>query len=508
MLELLGAGLVNAFSLNNMLMITLGVAIGNIVGAMPGLTPTMAVAVALPVTFVMSPVASIAFLMGIAKGGTCGCGLTSIAIGIPGIPAATCTIMDGYPLMKAGKGRQAMQMAIYSSCIADFMSDIVMILACVPLASIAMRFGPPELTTLFAFSLVTIGGVTGDQPLKGLIAAAVGLFLGTIGMDPMSGSPRFAFGSINLMGGLSVIPVLIGLYAIPEILDQVTKMAHQARVQHEETENQPKKPDTSRVTARDMRMCLPAILRGGIIGTLVGAIPGIGSSVGAFITYSETKRVSKHPELFGKGALEGVAASEAGNSAVNGANLIPLLTLGIPGETVAAVLLGAFTIHGLHPGPLLIQQHGSLIYTMFAAMLIANIVNLIFAKEVMIRSLFYVLRMPMTLLMPIIGVLCVIGSYAVNNSMFDVLMMALFGIVGFAMHMYEYPRTPLVIALLLGPMLEPALRQTLLMGGISLIVRRPIALLFLCLTIVLVVFTIKKQRTVSGGSETSIAEQC
>lgn len=498
MLALLGTGLVNALSWSNMLMIILGVAIGNVVGALPGLSPTMAVAVALPVTFVLSPVASIAFLMGIAKGGTCGCGLTSIAIGIPGIPAATCTIMDGYPLMKAGKGRKAMQMAVYSSCIADALSDFVMILACVPLASVAMKFGPPELTALFAFSLVTIGGVTGDQPLKGLLSAAVGLFLATVGIDPISGSPRFSFGSINLMGGFSVIPVLIGLYAIPEIMDQIIRMVRDPHAAS--GVDGPRKPDTSRVTASDMRTCLPVILRGTIIGTVVGAIPGIGSSVGAFVTYTETKRTSKHPELFGKGALEGVAASESGNSAVNGANLIPLLTLGIPGETVAAVLLGAFTIHGLHPGPLLIQQHGPLIYTMFAAMLVANIVNLVFAKEIMIRSLFYVLKMRMTLLLPVIGVLCVIGSYAVNNSMFDVLMMALFGIVGFLMHLHEYPRTPMVIALLLGPMLEPALRQVLLMGGLSLLVTRPIALLFLALTVVLVFFTVKKQRAASRNS--------
>ena len=223
MLALLGTGLVNALSWSNMLMIILGVAIGNVVGALPGLSPTMAVAGASGHVRV-SPVASIAFLMGIAKGGTCGCGLTSIAIGIPGIPAATCTIMDGYPLMKAGKGRKAMQMAVYSSCIADALSDLVMILACVPLASVAMKFGPPELTALFAFSLVTIGGVTGDQPLKGLLSAAVGLFLATVGIDPISGSPRFSFGSINLMGGFSVIPVLIGLYAIPEIMDQIIRM--------------------------------------------------------------------------------------------------------------------------------------------------------------------------------------------------------------------------------------------------------------------------------------------
>lgn len=495
MLDLLLVGLGNALQWDVLLLTFLGVVIGNLVGSLPGLTPTMAVAVALPVTFALSPVASIAFLMGIAKGGTNGGGLTAIAVGIPGIPASTCTMLDGYPLSQQGKSGKAMEMAVYASTMGDLFSDIVLIVAAAPLASIALGAGAPEQAAIIFFALLTVGSVTGDEPLKGLLAAAVGLFLGTIGMDPISGSPRLAFGSLDLMGGLSIIPVLVGLFAIPEILAQVKALRSSGSPDRPRTavpEARPGDRDANRVTWTELKESLPTILRGGIIGTVVGAIPGIGSSVAAFINYSESKRRSRNPELFGKGALEGVAAAESANSAVNGANLIPLLTLGVPGETISAVLLGAFTLHGLHPGPLLIQQHGPLIYTMFAAMLIANVLNLVFGKEVMIRIVRRVIRAPLPLLLPVIAVLCVAGSYAVNNSMFDVAVMAIFGLVGYGMVVYGYPRTPLIIALLLGPILEPALRQSLLMGTPAQLLMRPGVIVFLVLTLVLAYVLIRR----------------
>ena len=491
MLNLLGMGLVNAFTLTNMLLIAAGVIIGNIIGALPGLTPTMAVAVALPITFVLSPVASIAFLMGIAKGGTSGCGLTAVAIGVPGIPAATCTVLDGFQLMKQGKGHKAMQMVIYSSIIADVFGDLVMVASCTPLAYIAVKFGPPELTALLIFSLATVGSVTGDQPLKGLISAAAGLLIGTVGLDPVAGSPRLTFHFISFMSGFSVIPVLIGMFAIPEILDQVERMAKGIKESFLAVKS--KNPEDNRVTLKDMRMCAGTILRGSIIGSIVGAIPGIGSSVAAFITYSETVRASKHPERFGKGALEGVAASESGNSGVNGPALIPLLTLGIPGETVSAVLLGAFTIHGLHPGPLLMKQHAVTIYTMFGALLIANVINL-GVGLLMIKGIQYILKLSMAIMFPVIAVLCVIGAYACDNSAFDIKLMAIFGVLGYIMKEYNFPRAPMIIALLLGPMFETTLRQSLLMerGSLLVFLHSPIAIGFLALTVLLVILNVKR----------------
>jgi len=499
MYDLFLIGLSNAMQWNNIMYVVLGLIIGNIVGATPGLTPTMAVAIGLPITFVLPPIPSIVFLIGIAKGGTSACGLTAIAIGVPGIPAATCTVLDGYPLMKQGKGLKAMTMAVFASTTGDFFTDVILILTCAPLAIIAIKYiGPMELTALFIFSLTFVGSVSGDQPIKGLIAAAIGLFVATVGMDRISGSSRLTFGLTSFMGGFSIIPLLIGLFAIPEILDQVEKLAT-SKKQIIATIIKSNNPDDNRVTRADFHKCFLPILKGGVIGLMSGIIPGLGSSVGSFLSYGETVRASKHPEKFGKGALEGVAASESANAAVNGANLIPLLTLGIPSETVAAALLGAFVIQGLTPGHLLIQQHGETIYTIFAVMLIANALNYFIGTQIMIKGISFIVDTSTAILVPLIAVLCVFGSYAINNRMFDVKVMAIFGAIGYFMNKYDYPRAPMIIAVLLSPMLEGSFRRSLLItdGNMFNFVKRPIVFTFLSLTILTVFIIYKRLKKIS-----------
>lgn len=502
------AQLVNGFSnlLNPtiILLIVAGVLLGNMIGALPGLTPTMAMALALPITFTFDTISAVAFLVGIAKGGTAGCGLTAVSIGIPGIPAATCTVMDGYPMMQQGKGIKAMKTCIYSSVAGDTLSDIVMILVAAPLSAYAVKMGPPELTALFIFAMATVSTITSDQPIKGLIAIMLGSFLSTFGIDPISGASRFTFGSTDMMSGFSTIPVLIGLFAVPEVLKQIKSQTisgvKKFNIKHE------KNKENDNLSKEDWKKISPVILMGTLIGTVIGAIPGVGSSAAAFITYSETKNTSKHPEEFGHGAIEGVAASEAGNSAVNGASLIPLLTLGIPGDTTSAVMLGAFILHGITPGPLMMSQHSGTVYTIFAAFLLANLVNLFIARYIMIPSVMYVLRVKTSILLPLIMVCCVVGAYATNNSYYDVKVMLLFGIIGWGMDKFNFPRTPLLIGLLLAPMLENNLRRSLIMATIPELLARPVVIVILLLTVLVLFIAFRRQAKKIGVAEEEVQE--
>ena len=323
-----------------------GVVIGTIIGAIPGMTVTMGVALTLPFTFNMHPAVGILLLLGVYKGGVYGGSITAILIKTPGTPAASCTVMDGYPMSQNGQARKALDIALYASCFADFVSNISLILFAGLLASFALRFGPPEYFTLIVFSLTIIAGIAGENMPKGMISAGLGLFLATVGLDLVYGTNRFVFGEVELMAGLNFIPVLIGLFALPEIINHYAKKF--------EERGQIQALAGGHATFAEFRRCFKSIFRGSIIGVVLGAIPGIGGAPAAFLSYSEAQRTSKTPDAkFGNGEMEGVAAAEAGNNGTCGATLIPLLALGVPGDIVTAVILGAFMIHGLQPGPLL-----------------------------------------------------------------------------------------------------------------------------------------------------------
>ncbi|MDE0344709.1 MAG: tripartite tricarboxylate transporter permease, partial [Boseongicola sp.] len=328
----------------NVLVLGVGVVIGTFVGAIPGMTTPMAVALTLPFTFTLHPVTGILLLLGVYKGGIYGGSITAILINAPGTPAASCTVLDGYPLAKRGEARRALDIALYASCVADFISNISLILFAGVLAGFALAFGSPEVFTLIMFSLTIIAGVSGNQLLKGLGSAGLGLLLATIGLDLVYGTNRFVFGDVNLMSGLNFIPVLIGLFALPEIV---------AFYGRREVAREHNPLAGVGATFDDFQRCLKTIIRGSFIGVILGAIPGIGGAPSAFLSYSEAKRTSKTPEKFGTGEIEGVAAAESGNNGVAGATMIPLLALGIPGDIITAIILGAFMIHGLRPGPLL-----------------------------------------------------------------------------------------------------------------------------------------------------------
>lgn len=462
-------------------MILLGVTIGVIVGAIPGLTATMAMALAVPITFFMSPLLGIPFLLGLYKGAVYGGSIPAILIATPGTGAAVATVMDGFPLAQKGKPKLALHTALYASVTGDFLSDIFFIVFIAQLVLLARYFGPPEYFGIFVFSLMIISLSAGSSPAKGLLSAAIGLLLSMVGTDT-AGQWRFTFGTVELVSGFAFVPLLIGLFAFSVVIENIAD-----RSKHE--------PASTRVgRARDdglkwgqMKSLLPTILRSTGIGILIGAIPGIGQPVAAMIGYSTAQRLSKHPEEFGKGALEGIAGPEAANNAVNGPSMIPLLMFGIPGDIVTSVMLGAFIAQGLRPGPDLFVNYGDTMYAILMGMVLANFmvvaVGLIIAGQ-----LARLVALPRYLLFPSVAAIAVIGAYAVNNSIFDVGVMAVFGFVGYVMRRQEIPVAPLVITLLLSHEMENSLIRSLIIfrGDLLGFADRPIALGLLLFTFCLI----------------------
>ena len=485
-------GLSILWTWEHLLAIVVGSTLGLVVGTIPGLTATMAVALILPLTFDMEFVTSIMLLVGAYKGGIFGGSITAILLNTPGTPASAATVLDGYTLTKQGKGVKALKMAKYSSCLADLGSDIVLIAVAAPLASIALKFGPPEIAMLIVFSLTIIAGVAGKSILKGLISGGLGLLLATVGLDPIMTTRRFVFDQADLDSGLSLIPVLIGLFALSEVFLQLGRKSrneadHFAIVHSRD-------PADNRVSWPEFRRSLKTIFRGTAIGTGIGIIPGIGTGIASFMSYGQAKRASKDPDKFGKGALEGIAASESGNSAVVGATFIPLLTLGIPGDIITAVIMGAFLIQGFIPGPLLFKEHADIIYAIFVGFIICDIVYFILGS-VFMKYAAYLSRVPRQLLFPIVFVFCVVGAYAIHHSVFDVGILVAFGIVGYYMQKFGFATAPLLIAFILSPIGETAVRQSLLMssGSFLIFVNRPISLGFFLLTLITVIGIIRGQ---------------
>jgi putative tricarboxylic transport membrane protein len=469
--------------------IGVGVLLGIVLGSIPGLTATMAIALIIPMTFHMDPVVSVGLLVGAYKGGTYGGSIPAILLNTPGTPAASATLLDGFELAKQGKSVKALKTAIYSSAMGDTLSDMVLILVAPPLALIALKMGPPEMAALIFLSLLIITTVSGESMIKGVIVGAIGLIVGTIGLDAVTAVPRFGFGFPELDEGVSLIPMLIGLFAVSEFLINTESVGMGKIAQFFARSD---KPEDNRVSGKEFKSCLRPILLSTGIGTLLGSIPGIGPSIAAFAGYAQAKKTSKHPEKFGKGSLEGVAAAEAGNNAVCGANLIPLLTLGIPGDIGAAVLLGAFMIQGLHPGPMLFKENIVTVYAIFMALMMANVFNFVFGM-IYIKFASKVVLIPKSYIFPAVLAFCFFGAYGFNQSLFDVWMVIVFGLIGYLLRRNGFPLAPLLIAFILEPILESSFRQSLLIsqGSLAIFVTHPISAVFLALSVVGVVLTIK-----------------
>src|SRR6056297_544485 len=457
-----------------------GVAIGVVGGAIPGMSATMAVALTLPFTFAMQPITGILLLLGVYKSGIFGGSIPAILIKTPGTPASSATILDGYPMAERGEAGRALGMALWASCTADLISNMALIVFAGWLASFALNFGPPEFFTLILFSLTIIAGVSGDSLLRGALSALLGLLLATIGLDLVYGTNRFTFGDPNMMGGLNFIAVLIGLFAIPEIIAMAwNPVAHLGKT---------RALGKSRCSWADYAKSFKSIIRGSMIGVFPGSIPGIGAAPSAFLSYSEARRKSKDKANFGKGEVEGVAASEAGNNGVAGATLIPLLALGVPGDVITAIIIGAFMVHGLQPGPMMFVLNVDIIYGLFIGLILSSGI-LFIVGGFAIRGFRPVADIPKRILMPMVLVLCIYGVFAVNNNIFDVGVMFVMGWIGFVMGRLRIPPAPFLIAFILGPLLEDNFRQAMLMSGGSpdILLRGPITWFFWALTVISIV---------------------
>lgn len=504
MIEQIIAGLDMVFAWENFLWAFFGVGFGMVMGAIPGLTDTMAIVLLLPFTYYLGPVPGMAMLMGLSKGGNFGGSIPAVLFNIPGTPQAMVTTFDGYPLARQGKSGKALHMALFASVTADAASDLVLIFLAAPVAAVALKVGPPEYSMIVLFSLVIISIAATDDPKKGLLSTGIGLLLATVGTDPEYGTPRFMFGIPDLAEGFALMPMVIGLLAFSEVLSQAEQFFRNHRAGRGAPETTPEvatpaNAQDNRLTLPEMRLALPAIGRSTIIGSLVGIIPGIGTTVGSYLSYLWARKKSRTPELFGKGALEGIAASEAGNNAVNGPNLIPLVTLGIPGNLAAALLLGGFMIKGLTPGPRFMEDNASMLYALFAVLLISNLFTLLIGK-IFIRYARLLTSIPRAVLYTGILIFSVIGAYVFNGNIFDVYVMFAFGLFGYVLNKLKFNLPTLIVAFFLGQLLEHKIRQSLLIAGgdWTIFFTRPIAAGFAALTCLVAILYIKKLRSAAA----------
>ncbi|MDL2210283.1 tripartite tricarboxylate transporter permease [Desulfovibrio sp. OttesenSCG-928-O18] len=457
-----------------------GVFFGAIIGFIPGLGPTVAISLAIPISYKLGPLVAIGMMLGFYKGGTYGGSISAILINTPGTPASAATVLDGYPLAKQGKSGKALDTALFSSCFGDAFSVLTLIIVAQPLAMMALKFGAAELCSLMLFALTIIGGLSGGSLTKGLISTCIGLMLCTIGVDPMSGSPRFDFGFLYLQDGLNIIPLVIGLFAVAEVLNQ---LKYAGSSYSRSLLPPPSTPDDNRLTLKEFKYLLPVFLQSSLIGTGVGALPGTGSTTAAYLSYGAAQKRSKTPELFGKGSIEGLAASETGNNAVCGGALIPMLTLGVPGDVVTAVLMSALLVHGIQVGPLIFEEHRAFMFGIFG-MLLISVIMLFFVGKLLIKLCRKIADLPQAYLMPCVMVLCILGTFATELKVGDMWFLMLVGLIGFGISKLNFPPAPMIIAFILMPKLEFNLRQALLLSDndLTVFVTKPISLFFLLLT--------------------------
>jgi putative tricarboxylic transport membrane protein len=467
LLSNLGDGLAFVLGVVPILTITLGVAMGIVAGATPGLSPSMGVALLVPFTYAMSPTLALILLVAIYIAANYGGSITAVTINAPGTPSSVVTAFDGYPLTKKGKPGMALGVSLVSSTVGGIIGTLILIFFSGPLARFALKFHPAEYFALAIFGLTTVASLGGKNWIKAFIAAMFGLLLNTIGIDPISGVSRFTFGISFLYDGFALIPALIGLFALSEIFKQLESGDFSSQQVESGKQEWP--------TAGAYWKLKNTIMRSSFMGTIIGIFPGAGATIAAFISYDVAKRVSKHPEEFGHGSMEGVAAAEGANSSSVGGALIPLLTLGIPGSASTAVLIGALMIHDLTPGPQLFISNPDIIYGLLASLLLANIILLalgFFGSRLWIK----VTTIPKTVLFPLIFAVSIIGSFAVRNSFFDVAACLAFGVFGWILRRYNYPVAPIILGMVLGNIAETNFIRAIMMGGWTVFFTRPLSL--------------------------------
>jgi putative tricarboxylic transport membrane protein len=488
------AGYSQIFSWQTFPYLFLGVAGGIVVGALPGLTASVGIILLLPLTYQLDPSTAMVMLCGMFCGAIYGGSISAILISTPGTPSAAATVLDGYPLALKGQAGKALGVATIASTIGGIISTFCLIFISPQLAKFALKFGPEEYFALMIFGLTIIGSVSGKSLTKGIIAGLFGLLIATIGLDPVTGYARFSFNNPNLMSGFPLLPVLIGLFAISEIFIQLENISQGSwkAVEHKLGQFLP--------TLQEMKKLSPIIILSSLLGTLIGVIPGTGGAIAAFLAYNEAKRWSKDPESFGTGNIAGVAAPEAANNGTTGGAMVPLITLGIPGDVVTAVMLGALMLIGIRPGPLMFKEHPQVINAIFAGMMMANVLMLILGL-ISIRFFPYVLKLPNSILFPIIFALCFLGSFSLNNSVYDMAVALGFGVLGYFMRKNGFPAVPIVLGIILGPIAEDELGHALLLakGDWRVLFQSPLALFFYGLAAFSVIFSLKRMKGLRGG---------
>ena len=476
----------------NIAAMVMGVVGGIVIGALPGLTATMGIAILIPLTFTMEPLVALGMVAGIYNGGIYGGAIPAILLGIPGTSSSIPTTFDGVPLAKRGEAGNALRISAYSSAIGGVASGFALLLLAPPLATVTLLFGPAEYFWVALFGMCSIAVLLGADPLKGLISSTIGLLIGTIGIDSVSGHERFTLDIYYLTGGFNFIVLLTGLYGLPPAIEMAQNAIHHkvsARIVLGKAEK--------RFTA--WRSLVRTWVRSSFIGIIIGILPGVGGTMAAFLCYNEAKRADEDPDSFGKGNYKGVAASECGNNADNASAFIPTLTLGVPGNAVAAVIMGAFLVHGLQPGPGLFRSEPVLVYAFILQMIVTAALLPILGGSIAVRIFAPVLRLPQALIAPIVVSLSVIGAYSIQNSIFDIYALIGFGLLGYFLQRTGFPLAPIVLGVILGPMAEQQLRLALIIarGDVLAIASSTVSIILIaliCIVLMLPVMRILKNR--------------
>ncbi|WP_114965517.1 tripartite tricarboxylate transporter permease [Alkalilacustris brevis] len=477
--------------LDVILIIAAGLTLGMLVGALPGFTTVMAMAIVLPISFFMDPILGIPFLIGVYKGGIFGGSIPAILVNIPGTGASVATTLDGPAMTRNGQSRKALEIALIASAVGDFLSSFGTILVIGIIAMVALMIGPPEISAILILSLLIIVVSSSGVFAKGFLMLLIGMFLAMIGQDPIGAMPRFDFGFHPLQAGIDLLPLIIGLFAIPEILLAIERRKSNV------VDARQMRPEGERLTWAEIMSCRRTILRSTALGGVIGVIPGVGQVVAAFMGYSAAKNASATPERFGKGEINGVAAPEAANNAVNGPTMVPLLTLGIPGDNITAIMLGAFVAQGLRPGPQLFQDQGVLLYAILLSMLVACVLLLVIGY-LLIPLFARVVGINKAYLVPMMLLFAVAGTYVYRSNPMDLYFMIAFGIFGYGCRKLHFDVTPLVMGFILAAPLEYAIGQTVLLsrGDLAgyLVSSRPITVTVLVLMPILIFWIARRQR--------------
>lgn len=475
-LQHLLSGFSVALSLQNLFFATIGCILGTLIGVLPGLGPAAGTALLIPITFRLEPTPAIIMLAAIYYGAMYGGTITSVLINVPGEAASVVTCLDGYEMAKQGRAGAALGIAAIGSFVGGTVATFGLVLVALPLARFALKFGPPEYFALLCVGLSLVMGLAGKSLTRALMMGMLGLIVSLVGVDPVEGAPRFTFGITQLLDGVRFVPVVMGFFGIGEILlnaerSLVGVMAGGGKV------------SSFLPRRQEWPVCVTSILRGAGLGFFLGLIPGTNSAVAAFMSYVVEKKVSKHPERFGTGVIEGVAGPETANNSYANAALIPLFTLGLPGSPTIAILMGALIMNGLMPGPLLFQQHATFVWAVIASLYIGNVILLILNLP-LVGLWAKLLKIPYESLVVLILVFCIIGAYSLNNSVFDIGVMIVCGVLGYIFKKLDFPMAPAILTLILGPLMERSLRESLSIsqGDYSIFFTRPISLTLLVIT--------------------------